>query len=191
VTLAALIIAITGLVLASLSLGWQVAAWTLTGGRVRLTLKHGVATGAATITKPIGPDGALANPAELSIDRGSGGTEVLVVHVRNVGRMTLTVERYGAELLQPRDGSLLGMLLPRRGMVSFTPVGDVIGPPLPHPMEPGTSATWLVKMYDVRAMVHAAEQTISPGARSVGMFVELGNGKTVRTRHSANLRAAT
>jgi hypothetical protein len=186
VSLAALIIAIAGLVLAGMSLGWQIAAWNLTGGRVRVTLKHGAMTGAMAITRAIGQDGALATPADLRLDPGSGATEVLAVDVRNVGRMPVTIERFGAELLQPRNGSLLSMLLPQRGALSLIPVADAIGRPMPHRMEPGTAETWYVRMHEVRALVYSA-QAINPGGRSVAMFVELGNGRKVRTRHSASV----
>jgi hypothetical protein len=182
VSLAALIVAIAGVVLSSLALGWQIASWLLTAGRVRLTLKHGALTGAMSYLKDVrrGP----ARAADLSLDPGAAATEVLAVVVRNVGRLPVTVERYGAELWGAAgSGSLIRRASPTR-LLALQPIGDAIGPGLPHRLEPGTSETWLIRMDDVRAAVYATKGSNLGDARSCGMFVELGNGRTVRTRHN-------
>lgn len=167
----AVVLSALSFALACLALGWQVASWLLSGGRVKATLKHGVLGPGSAVTRPVGRSGGLMSLATLHA-QGFIGTEVLAVDVANVGRAPVTVARY--------SGRLLG------AGVSFVPVADAMGPALPCRIDPGESQTWYADMAAVRALV-ATGQELQAGARQVRMAVELGTGKTVETRTAARI----
>lgn len=170
---AALLVAVVGLAVAALSLGWQIASWLLSAGRVRPRLRHGILTPGGLFSALVTESGAPADLASIT-EQGFIGSEVLAVQVANIGRGPVTVERFEVVL--------------RGGKVSFVPHGDAIGPALPTRMEPGTSETWMVKMETVRAFVHAS-QVLTPGRRRVGMTVELATGQKRSTRHAIEVVA--
>ncbi|RZU16420.1 hypothetical protein EV645_3985 [Kribbella rubisoli] len=168
---AALIVAIVGLLVAGLSAGWQVATWFWSNGRPKARLMHGVVSGAAAITGPVKRDGL---PLELKSIREQGydGTEVLGVQVVNHGRAQVTVTRYS-------------IALAGTGM-SYHLIGDAMGPPLPHRIQPGEAETWYADMDTVHRFVYAA-QAIKEGAREVFIEVTLGTGRTIRTRQTVRI----
>jgi hypothetical protein len=164
--LAALLVAILGLVVATFSVGWQMAAWSLDGGRVRVRLMHAARAGASVVTGAIGRD---SNPLDFSKVVGMGGLnqQLLGIEVTNVGRLRVRVSKYSAELW--------------RGGLSFSPIGEAIGKDLPHWLEPGDSETWYAEMEDAVRLVDSMRSLGKP-ARGVQMTVTLGTGKKVTTR---------
>lgn len=163
---AAIGVSAVSLAVSCLSLGWQIASWLMSAGRVRVELKHGLINSGAAFLGPVGKKGTLRNLTSL---RGQGvtGQEVLAIEVVNVGRAPVTVTKYGATL--------------RGAEVSVTPVHDTIGKSLPFRLEPGESETWAIDITSVRALVHAG-QVLEPGARNICMTADLGTGKKRRTR---------
>jgi len=160
-----LAIAALSLLIACLSLGWQIASWLLDGRRVKLVLKHGAMGRGGAALGEIKRDG---RPRDLSQVLGEGftGTDVLAVTVINIGRAPVVVERYSVVL----EGAGL----------SFTPMGDAIGASLPHELQPGRSETWYAEMGSVRALVSSAA-AIDVHGHSISMTVELGTGHTKKT----------
>jgi hypothetical protein len=137
----ALVVGICGVVLASLSLGWQAASYALTGGRITVRLQvggqgHG---GMATAPPENLSQGWLENLASQGFSR-----PIVAVTVANIGRQPVTVTRWGLK-------SGLG--------VALYPTADSIGPTLPHRLDIGDSATWAVDMSAVTAFIHATNET--------------------------------
>ena len=88
----ALAVGVCGVVLASLSLGWQAANYVLTGGRVKVRLLVGA----------VGRGGIVTAPAtNLSLEWLQGlaaqgfSQPIVAVNVANVGRQPVKVERWG------------------------------------------------------------------------------------------------
>lgn len=168
---AAFAVALVGLLVAALSLGWQIASWALSGRRVRVVLQHGVQGRGGFAIGPVERNSA---PRRVDTLRSQGwdGPEVLAIEVINVGRSTLTVRTYSVHAI----GS---------GM-SYTPIGDVIGKPLPFRLEPGESETWYSDMQDARALVSSLP-ALGKSATHVNMSVSLGTKEERKTRQSMRI----
>jgi hypothetical protein len=141
-TSSSLPVAITGVVLASLSLGWQAANYVLTGGRITVNLLVG-AMGNGSM--------ATAAPEKLSSEWLEGlaaqgfSRPVVAVTVANVGRQPVVVAGWGLK-------SGLGP--------SMHPMADSIGPSLPHRLDVGEAATWAVDMRAVQAFTQTTNETL-------------------------------
>lgn len=168
---AAFVVAIVGLLVAALSLGWQVASWALSGRRVKVVLLHGVQGRGGFATGPVGRNSA---PRRIDSMRSQGwdGPEVLAIEVINVGRVTVTIRSYSVIAI----GS---------GM-SYTPIGNAIGKALPFRLEPGESETWYSDVQDAHALVRSVRE-IGKSATHVNMSVGLGTKEDRKTRHSIRI----
>jgi len=147
----ALAVAICGVVLASLSLGWQAANYVLTGGRVKVRLLVGAMGNGGMATGPtenLSPDW-LEGLAKQGFSR-----PIVAVTVANIGRQPVQVTRWGLK-------SGLG--------ASFYPLTDGIGPSLPHRLEVGDAATWAVGMDTVQAFFQTTNETLGKS--------QLGSGR--------------
>jgi hypothetical protein len=88
----AVLMAGLSLLVAALSLGWQIAVHQLEGRRVRVTLVHGAAGRGSVVTSKVGRTGAPSNHARLA---EQGFTEAVIgVAVTNLGRAPVRVDRY-------------------------------------------------------------------------------------------------
>lgn len=96
---AALLVAALSLVLAGLSLGWQIAQWLMSGARAKASLCHGLLDHGGAYVGDVGTDGRPKNLRPL-VAQGLGREEVLAVRVTNHGRAPVTVTKYWAELKQ-------------------------------------------------------------------------------------------
>lgn len=114
---ATLSIALFGAVVATLSLGWQVAAWVLEGRRVRVTLRHGLMAHGRSATGAVGRD---CKPQDLGILRAQGmdGPEVVAITVTNLGRSPVTISKYSVFLT--KGGLSLNLFSEDRAPVSRT-----------------------------------------------------------------------
>ncbi|NJP34174.1 hypothetical protein [Micromonospora thermarum] len=125
---ASLVVAICGLVLACLSLGWQAANFVLAGGRVKVELRVGATGSQAMLTA----EPNSFKPDWLTELAQQGYRQpIAAVRVANVGRQPVTVERWGFR--HPAAGTLF-------------PMADFIGKPLPHRLEVGQSETWAMDL---------------------------------------------
>lgn len=166
---AALLIAIVSLLVAAMSLGWQIASLALRGRRAKVLLIQGVEGRGGVMTAPVNRNGA---PSRVDTMRSQGwdGPEILAIEVVNIGRAKLTVTGYSIRAVGT-------------GM-SFSLVGDgVKGRVLPFRLEPGEAQTWYAEMQDVRALVRSAA-AIGKSATRVNMSVRLGTGQERVTSHS-------
>lgn len=177
---ASLVLGICGVVLASLSLGWQAAQHVLTGGRVKVGLRMGALGHGGIVSAPPSSirEGWWNQLAEQGYRR-----PVVAVQVANVGRLPVTVARWG--------------LKSGRG-VSLYPAADSIGPALPHRLEAGESETWAVDMGPVDAFIRTTREVLGePQAdRRRSLFwpevdreavvgvVELADGRTKRSHET-------
>jgi hypothetical protein len=122
-----LVVAIFGLGLALLSLGWQAATFALSGSRVKVTIQRGYIGGGNML---VGPAKAFtaAIQAQLAA-QGLATSEILAVEVRNVGRMPVNVEKID--------------LVFDHGISLVPPHGIPGSPALPFRLEHGSSNTCL------------------------------------------------
>lgn len=147
----ALAVGICGVVLASLSLGWQAANYVLTGGRVKIRLLVGAMGDGQMAT---GPTENLS-PAWLEGLAKQGLSQPIVaVTVANVGRQPVQVTRWGLK-------SGLG--------TSLYPLANGIGPTLPHRLEVGEAATWAMELGTVQAFIQTTNETLGKS--------QLGSGR--------------
>jgi len=162
-----LLIACLSLLIGALALGWQVAAWALDGRRVRVVLLHGASGMAGAAVGKVGRNG---RPVDLSQVRAEGftGEEVIGISVTNIGRSPVRVDRYSVELT--------------RGGMSFSPIGDAVGPELPFRLPPGESETWYARHSDALRLLHSMRSIGRAPSRTVRMSVQLGTGDIRRTR---------
>jgi hypothetical protein len=163
VTGATLVIAVLGLVLSVASLTWQAATFVLSGSRVRADLKHGAAGAGGVIHGPPGSQPLASLGAQGFME------EVLGVQVRNAGRLATTIDRIEICLANG---------------VKLAQLSALMGPSLPHRLEPQSSALWFIPADPARGAVAASAQALKRADPcKVWMEVEVV-GKLVRTRQS-------
>lgn len=189
--IATLFIAVAGVLLSALSLGWQAATHVLTGGRAQIGLRIGAIhhTGRGMLTAR--PESLGRECYEQCAQQGYT-RPVICVQVRSVGRMPITVERWGiVASTRSEGGSLLSRVEAERtrgqGM-EFLPVADSIGPPLPHRLEAGgASETWAIDGESVSALVAATAGAFKLPSVVIRGKVELGSGRTLVTAESMRI----
>lgn len=164
-SVASLVVGICGVVLASLSLGWQAAIYVLTGGRVKVKLRVGGLGRGGMATAP--PSSLSASWWENLASQGFQ-QPIVAVTAATVGRQPVTVVRWGLV-------SGLG--------TSLYPMADSIGPPLPHRLDVGESETWAVDLAAVDAFIRATRETLGKAAP------EPGSPKSLPDRVGAQMAA--
>ncbi len=161
-----LVIAVVGVTLSALSLGWQAATFVLTGGRVKAELRTGATDGRTHVTIPAADAGKEGEPPAI---QAKGFNQVVIaVQVRNVGRLPVWV----TDLSVGARGSWL------------TSAGGWLGVPLPHRLEAGAMQTWAVDAAPVRALVAALSRKVAIEKLTVRAKVGLGTGHAVETAGS-------
>lgn len=169
-TIATLAIAVLGVLLSALSLGWQAATFVLTGGRVRAELRAGgIDPGGGMVTGPA-KDMSLRQANEL---KAQGFTRpVVAVQVRNVGRLPVVITGWS--------------LVTEPGGVGFHPMADSIGPPLDHRLEAGAPAIWAVDGGAAQRLVRVTAEALNvpPDRIRLRGRVSLGTGRNVDTRET-------
>lgn len=154
-----LVVAICAVALATLSLGWQAATYVLTGGRVKVELLVGAMGNGGIVTAP--PNGLSPDWQEHLATQGFS-RPIVAVTVANVGRQPVKVDRWGIK-------SGVG--------TSFYPVGESIGPKLPHRLEVGDAGTWAVDLITLQAFIQATNEVAiksqsSRGKSLIGLIIE-------------------
>ena len=169
-TTTTLVIAIVGLVLSVVSLGWQAATFRFSGPRVRVTLSEGLR----------GPLGAMIASPSVYTEAGrhvvesQGYTEpLLAIGVTNAGRMAVTIDRWTL-----RFGN----------KAAFQNPTDPRNPPLPYRLDAHSSATWYADLEPLR-LLQATFSDQSVKAGRIIASVDLGNGTTVKSKTSVIVRA--
>lgn len=165
----ALLISALSLVLAGLSLGWQVAQWLLSAGRPKATLVHGLADAGQAFVGPVRRDGTGFDIADLQ-RQGITGSAVVGIQITNHGRAPVVVESV--------------KLLPRGGVMQFMPIGERIGPDLPYKLEAGANATWYMTANHAATLVETSRDVLREKVTGVYMTAQLATGKTIRTRRT-------
>lgn len=163
-----LFVAILGVVLAALSLGWQAATFALTGSRVRAELRHGAfgAGGSGFHNKPGKLDMAMMASQGMSL-------EVIGVEVWNSGRLATTVTGFGVRT--------------DKGMM-YSPIGDRIGDPMPYRLEPGATAAWFMPMEPVRDAVATSGHVLRhPNPATVRAVIDLGTRRSIKAKGSMSV----
>ena len=159
---AALTVATVSIVLAAAALTWQVLTFLFTGARVKAELQVG-AMGSSGVA--IGPPSTAMTPQALA--EQDFDTPVLAVRVRNIGRMSVNVERVAIRL----EPSKLEF------RIDWGP-----NPTMPYRLEPQSSALWYFQFQQVLALGRTA---VSSGVSQVPNVAHgrahLGSGKRVDT----------
>jgi hypothetical protein len=158
-----LAVAIIGLVLAIVSLLWQLFSFRLQGPRLRITLKKGYFGVGNLVSSPIGVDADVQMAAQ-------GLTEKLIgVEVQNVGRMPISIDGATAKL--------------ENGMM-FTETNLSLNPAIGTRIEPHSTETWWVRWDNVIRMATASAAINSKWQRAqqVRMQVKPAAGKLRETK---------
>jgi hypothetical protein len=158
-----LVVAVLGLLLSIVSLIWQAATYVLSGSRVRAELKYGSRNADVVVSGPAG----WRRFAAQGLDE-----EVIGIEVRNVGRMAASIDSIHAAL--PRG-------------TKTTMLQSIIGPPLPHRLEPQSVASWFLPLEPVRAIVGTAAEVFKRRNPSQVWMEVMVAGKVVRSRQSMRL----
>lgn len=164
---ATLVIAILGVIMSALSLGWQGAAFVLSGGRVSAELRVGALHATRSGLVHGAPSAATAGWADHHGKQGYVHP-VIAVLVRNRGRLPVTVTQWGVV------GS---------GGLSYRPLGNSVGPALPYRLEAGSSELWAVELEYLLPLAEGFTEE----QRVVRASVELGDGKSHVTKESVRL----
>ncbi|MCQ9367633.1 phosphoribosylamine--glycine ligase [Corynebacterium falsenii] len=162
----ALVIASISLLVAGLSLGWQIAQWLLSAGRPKAKLLHGVQGRGGLATGPVEKSGEPRNFESLR-EQGFNGPEIIGVQVTNHGRAPVTVDRIA--------------LCTRGGNMSVVPQNELLGPALPHRLEAGTNESWYMEADFGYRLVAASRAALHEQIRGVYMSAALGSGKSIST----------
>jgi hypothetical protein len=171
----ALALAILGLLISFGTLVWNLALWRLTLGRIKTTLSWAARAGTMLFT--MSPSGEY--PGEYFATQGAT-TPALAVRVQNVGRSPVFVDNY---MVHCESGMQAGWV---RGTGSMAGI-----PTLPLKLEPGDAKQFFVdldQIYGIIAAGFAIGKLPKPVQRA-WMIVELGDGRTVRTKKEVVLRA--
>jgi hypothetical protein len=148
--IATLAIAVAGVLLGALSLGWQAATFFLSGPRVRVRLRAGLfGPGGVVVGKP---EAVLVGDQRKRLEHEGFTEPVLAVTAVNGGRLPTTINSWGI---------VVG------GGVTLREF-DAHGPSLPHRLEPHEEATWYASAANAMAAVAASAATF--GERSARMI---------------------
>ncbi len=96
---------------------------------------------------------------------------VIGVKVVNRGRAPTRVERWSVQV--KGDGG-----------TSLTPIGNLVGPPLPYDLPPGSSATWVTDLQNATALAHADAATFGGKLNPVYVVAELGTGRRLTSQNT-------
>lgn len=160
----AILISCGSLLLAGLSLGWQVAQWLLSAARPRAELRHGLLARGSIVCGTVSKEGVGCDVAQLLM-QGFTGSEVLGILVTNHGRASLSVDRVAVRA--------------RGGKMSLVPT-TTFGPDLPYTIQPGTNASWYMPLEQAEMLLAAARAANDP-VTGLYMAAELGTGRTIHT----------
>jgi hypothetical protein len=153
------VIAVLGLVLALLSLGWQVVAFTRSGSRVGVTMRAGLYGRAGMVQ--LG-EGAFPSPEDLA-RLGPEGFQmpVLIATITNSGRLPVTVQ-------QCRWGTKSCVVTPTR---------HIAGDTFAHRLDVHDQCTAVIDLGSVSVVLGTNSDVLKDHSRDVWPVVELGNGR--------------
>lgn len=179
---ATFVLAVLGVVLSALALGWQAATFVLTGGRVRVELlvgavrdNHGMVTMSARNPQP--------DWAASLVEQGYRHP-VVAVRVRNVGRLAVSVERWSIvtllrkpQVVGPFAQAVVQLSKREEGPEVVYPGLSLVGPDLPHRLEAGASVIWAAPFGEVNDLI-----AVTKNVYSVAGKVALGDGRSSRSK---------
>lgn len=165
----ALLISALSILLAALSIGWQIAQYLLSAGRPKAALLYGVGSRSEVVSVPVPANGKRLDLSGLR-EQGLGGFEAVGIQVTNHGRAPVIIESV--------------KLLPRGGAMTFLPISERVGPDLPHKLEPGANASWFLSYDHAVRLAEASRQVLREDVNGVYMTAQLGTGKTIKTRRT-------
>lgn len=154
-----LVVAVAGLLIATISLTWQIIQHRLTGSVIRVELLAGAFGRGGVATGPI------AGFNMRSLASQGFNDPVFAVRGRNVGRLAVDVTSWD---IYTGDG--FGFTLPGYGP----------NPALPYRLEPGSTVTFYCPVADVRALFDGKKAIGETDSRARGSLT-LGTGAIVQS----------
>jgi hypothetical protein len=178
--LATLLVAVFGVFLGALSLGWQMASRGHVSSRVDVELRIGAMPPGESVLIS-GPLRSMTAASMVRLASLGYTRPVIAVRVRNVGRAPATIMQWS---MVDNSGN------------AMTPNANSIGQPLPYQLQVGESQTWAVDADVVRAMGEATAVALFDLSSSLQMRgrIELAGGRVIDTDarlqlHNRRLRA--
>lgn len=165
----ALVISLLSLVIAALSIGWQIAQYLLSAGRPKATLLHGLVSTSTAFTGPVGTD-EKKRSIEGLLNQGISGVEAVGIQITNHGRAPVIIEKI--------------TLFPRGGTMSLVPLRELLGPDLPYKLEPGANSSWYVDYSHAIRLIASSREVLEENVSGVYMSAQLGTGKSIKTRQT-------
>ncbi|GAA1718157.1 phosphoribosylamine--glycine ligase [Dietzia cercidiphylli] len=165
----ALLISALSILLAALSIGWQIAQYLLSAGRPKATLLHGLVSHSEALSGPVTANGKGLDVRRLR-EQALGGFEAVGIQVTNHGRAPVIIESV--------------KLRPRGGVMTLIPISERIGPDLPHKLEPGANASWFLGYDHAVRLAEASREVLKENVSGVYMTAQLGTGNTIKTRRT-------
>lgn len=156
------VIALLALLIATLSLGWQIAMYLLNGSRPAVDLLAAAVGEADAVAIPIQVD------ALEQLGRQGLTTPALAVQVQNRGRTAVSVTRWGLTF------SNEAFFLPPDWYPNEKN-------PLPYRLEPGADVVFLVELQRVTASEKLMRQTNKP-VRWCRGSASFGTGRTLQSK---------
>lgn len=169
---ATFVIAVFGAVVAAGSATWNVAQWRLSGGRAKVRLVMGNATPSGLMVGE--PSEATSRNIQRLAEIGFA-KQVVGVEVSNVGRAAITVQSWALKTTKTE--------------VSYIPITDSVGPPLPCTIDPGAQQTWVVDMQEGVSLLHTAAEFEGSDGEKICGTARLGTGQQLQTEKSVRLQA--
>lgn len=153
----ALILAVVGIALSSLSLGWQIAQWLMAGARVRVDVEVGMMNASGAM---LGRPGAVdfEQFRRQGIDR-----PVVALVVRNKGRFAVDLQRY---------------TLQTTNKIVYQQLDMEANPKVPFRLEGHSQTRFFTDAANVIAMLALAERAVgAPKPMKIRGLVELATGR--------------
>jgi hypothetical protein len=160
------VIAVLGLVLAVVSLAWQIITYAWSGSRVRVDSRFGMylshlLPGVVNSDQPTFLTDELVS---ATAHQGFPGVLLFAV-IQNTGRLPVTVQEC---LWHANDHG--------KQQLGFGTIGNPLGTPFPHRLEPGAQCYAVVDLATAMAVIDAPLRDKTLG-RQVWPVVQLGNGR--------------
>lgn len=155
------VIAVLGLVLALLSLGWQVVTYIWSGSRVHVDTRFGIYLSSMLPGLMKSNQPTFLTDALVTATGAQGFPGIMVIAViQNVGRLPVTIQE----------------CMWQTKLDKFGAIDHPLGTPLPHRLEPGAQCLSVVDLATAIAVLDAPLRDKTVG-RQVWPVVQLGNGR--------------
>ena len=167
----ALTVSIISLIVSAGSLGWNVSQFLLGGARPKAQTLAGARVASGLVTWS--PSDDHVQHMRILAAQGMGPVPVIAVRVVNYGRAPMRVMRWSVNGIG--------------GGATATPLGESIGPSLPHDLPAGSSEIWAVDLHWIMSVAETSSEVLGAGTKELRVSVETGTGKALKARKAFRL----